>query len=397
MAVFSPERRMFKYWGFQAFVSEWIGFFFFVVCHHHRPFFFVFLSHYLSHLVVVSSIEKRKMRGGELGELGPQEFVSVRTMVLNIYDVVEHPFNYALAKYLTLGIHHTGVQVGSREFAFTLEGIVVTEPQRIPRCKLTHRVVLTRKATEDLVQTALSALQTEFTAATYDPLERNCNHFADAFCALVSSTRVPTWVNRAPTMASLLGTRFRLRPAKVTAPSLEWSAILVDAERCKMMPSSRRTRSTRVESLADDDDDSGDEVAEEIKTPTQQRNKPARRPSLMLGRFRRTKDPTPSPRPSSSSSPTSSPTNTRRKQPQEEKTNPRAAATQQQNDTRQVLPPTTWLDCLSEMTPGGEKKHKNKIHHTSAGGSIVGGLWDDDALLDSSRIVALEDTTTTRR
>ena len=57
----------------------------------------------------------------------------------------------------------------------------------------------------------------------------------------------------------------------------------------------------------------------------------------------------------------------------------------------------TWLDCLSEMTPGGEKKHKNKIHHTSAGGSIVGGLWDDDALLDSSRIVALEDTTATGR
>ena len=41
------------------------------------------------------------------------------TVVLNIYDVVEHPFAYSIGKWMTLGIHHTGIQVGMREFAFT--------------------------------------------------------------------------------------------------------------------------------------------------------------------------------------------------------------------------------------------------------------------------------------
>ena len=78
------------------------------------------------------------------------------TVVLNIYDVVEHPFAYSIGKWMTLGIHHTGIQVGMREFAFTLEGIVITEPHRIPRCKLTHRILLTRNATDAMVQGALT-------------------------------------------------------------------------------------------------------------------------------------------------------------------------------------------------------------------------------------------------
>ena len=152
------------------------------------------------------------------------------TVVLNIYDVVEHPFAYSIGKWMTLGIHHTGIQVGMREFAFTLEGIVITEPHRIPRCKLTHRILLTRNATDAMVQGALTKLQREFTPSTYDPLLKNCNHFSDAFCSKIGDKLVPTWVNRAPTMASMLGTRFRLRPAKVTAPPVAWSVMIPDGE-----------------------------------------------------------------------------------------------------------------------------------------------------------------------
>jgi len=169
------------------------------------------------------------------------------TILLNIYDVVEHPFNYQLAKYLSLGIHHTGIQIGMREFAFTLEGIVVTEPHRIPRCELTHRVLLTKSATDDVVQRALRNLQKQFTPQTYDPLELNCNHFADAFCRQIGDVRVPAWVNRAPQMASFLGTRFRLRPARVTAPALAWSLLLVDdddAAKKKALPSSSSSSSS---------------------------------------------------------------------------------------------------------------------------------------------------------
>ena len=46
------------------------------------------------------------------------------TVRLNVYDVVDHPFNYKIGKWLSLGIHHSGIQIDEREFAFTLEGIV---------------------------------------------------------------------------------------------------------------------------------------------------------------------------------------------------------------------------------------------------------------------------------
>lgn len=153
--------------------------------------------------------------------------VADTTIVVNIYDVVEHPFNYRLAKWMSLGIHHSGIQVGMREFAFTLEGIVVTEPHRIPRCKLTQRVVLTHDATEPMLQGVLEKLQRDFTPQTYDPLTLNCNSFTDAFCQCLG-TRLPSWVNRAPNIAQALGAKFQLRPPIITAPSLEWSRLLAE-------------------------------------------------------------------------------------------------------------------------------------------------------------------------
>ena len=44
------------------------------------------------------------------------------TITLNVYDVVDHPFHYAVGKMLSCGIHHSGIQVDEREFAFTLGG-----------------------------------------------------------------------------------------------------------------------------------------------------------------------------------------------------------------------------------------------------------------------------------
>ncbi|KAJ8604588.1 hypothetical protein CTAYLR_007637 [Chrysophaeum taylorii] len=148
-------------------------------------------------------------------------------VILNVYDVVDHPFHYEVAKMLTLGIHHTGVQVGNREFSFTLEGIVITEPRPpMVRCKLTSSEVQTRSASPETVQRALAKLQFEFTPLTYDPLHRNCNHFSAALISMVAGTSLPGWVNRAPTMAGMLGTRFRLKRASVTAPPVSWSVLI---------------------------------------------------------------------------------------------------------------------------------------------------------------------------
>lgn len=153
----------------------------------------------------------------------------IQTVILNVYDVVDHPYNYSVGKMLSLGIHHTGVQVGSREYSFTLEGIVVTRPRTHTAnntCRLTKSVVQ-GEASEEIVQRVLTTkLQFEFTPSTYDPLSNNCNHFSSALVEAVTGTKVPAWVNRAPRVAGMLGTRFKIDPAKATAPPVSWSLLL---------------------------------------------------------------------------------------------------------------------------------------------------------------------------
>ena len=77
-----------------------------------------------------------------------------------------------------------------------------------------------------------SSVETGALLSRYDPLLRNCNHFSAAFCGKLDCDRtVPAWVNRAPSIAAAVGTRFRLRPSKVTAPPVAWSVLLPEGER----------------------------------------------------------------------------------------------------------------------------------------------------------------------
>lgn len=151
-----------------------------------------------------------------------------QTVILNVYDVVDHPYHSSVGNMLSLGIHHTGVQVGSREYAFTLEGIVVTRPKKLiaNNCRLTKSVVQ-GEASEEVVQHVLtSRLQHEYTPSTYDPLSKNCNHFSTAFVEAITGTKVPPWVNRAPRVAGMLGTSVNVDPTKATAPPVSWSLLL---------------------------------------------------------------------------------------------------------------------------------------------------------------------------
>ena len=142
-------------------------------------------------------------------------------------QVEGHPFHSAVGKWLTLGIHHSGVQIGNKEFSFTLEGIVITDPRPpMHRCRLTSSHVQATQIPGDLVLRALGRLQSEYTPQTYDPITRNCNHFSAAFVAALTGRQVPGWINRAPTVAGLFGTRFQLKRATATAPPLACSVLL---------------------------------------------------------------------------------------------------------------------------------------------------------------------------
>jgi len=83
-------------------------------------------------------------------------------VILNVYDVEGHPFHYSVAKLLSLGIHHSGVQVGPKEFSFTLEGIVVTDPTPSQaHCTLTSSYIQANHVSADVLHRALNRLHYE--------------------------------------------------------------------------------------------------------------------------------------------------------------------------------------------------------------------------------------------
>lgn len=263
------------------------------------------------------------------------------TILLNIYDVVEHPFNYRVAKWMSLGIHHSGIQIGMREFAFTVEGIVVTEPHQIPRCKLTQKILLKQNATEALVLAILSRLQRKFKPQTYDPLYLNCNAFSDAFCRCVGS-RLPSWVNRAPTIARTLGASFRLRPPRITAPALEWSRMLVEDDANPSKPF------REIEIIQDEDPRSELQTTRPVEDSVKSRRKNKSKINV-----------SPKPRPSPS---------------------PNRIVTRV---------PTPWLDALSDGTYQQEQKEKGSVKLPAG----IDGVVNTDLLLASSTVVVDIDAT----
>ena len=45
----------------------------------------------------------------------------------------------------------------------------------------------------------------EFQPGTYDLVNKNCNHFSDAFCQVLVGTGIPGWVNRMASVGGRLG------------------------------------------------------------------------------------------------------------------------------------------------------------------------------------------------
>lgn len=117
------------------------------------------------------------------------------TMIPRINDVLIH---------CGMGVFHTGVQVGTREFAFgghpdTDSGIFQVTPRQCPSVRfrktlhLGHTNLSPRQV--DDILTYLG--RTEFIGNQYSLISRNCNTFSRAFSALLGvSDKYPAWVNR---------------------------------------------------------------------------------------------------------------------------------------------------------------------------------------------------------
>ncbi|XP_034589632.1 LOW QUALITY PROTEIN: deSI-like protein At4g17486 [Setaria viridis] len=119
---------------------------------------------------------------------------------LNVYDVT--PAN-GYARWLGLGVYHSGVQVHGVEYAYgahdgASSGIFEVVPRRCPGYTFRESVLVgTTGLTRAEVRALIAELAADFPGDAYNLVSRNCNHFCDAACRrLVARARIPRWVNR---------------------------------------------------------------------------------------------------------------------------------------------------------------------------------------------------------
>lgn len=125
-------------------------------------------------------------------------------VTLNVYSLLEN--NKKLSK-LGMGVYHTGVVVYGIEWGYgevvenpNASGLFCVHPgQAAGTLHRTIRIGYTTRSPMQ-VDTILHRLENEWRSREYHILHHNCNHFAQAFCDLLSTTeklRVPAWCNRA--------------------------------------------------------------------------------------------------------------------------------------------------------------------------------------------------------
>ncbi|KAK2956894.1 putative Desumoylating isopeptidase 2 [Blattamonas nauphoetae] len=118
---------------------------------------------------------------------------------LNVYDICLKGicFNNRL-----FGLYHTGLQIGSNEYAFgrakTGTGIWMQYPKIPPSyCKFRETIDMgVSFLTSAEIEFILDQLRVEYLGTTYDTLRKNCNHFTDDLLQRICGQRIPAWINK---------------------------------------------------------------------------------------------------------------------------------------------------------------------------------------------------------
>ena len=104
---------------------------------------------------------------------------------------------------LSLGLHHSGVEVSGREFSFNDGGVFQSRPLECtrgdePQCVLKESKFLgVHVGSTNEFNGVLNELRRAFPPGSYSLTGKNCNHFADAFCRALVGCGIPSYVNRA--------------------------------------------------------------------------------------------------------------------------------------------------------------------------------------------------------
>eukprot|EP00003_Mantamonas_plastica_P026125 TRINITY_DN5252_c0_g1_i1.p1 TRINITY_DN5252_c0_g1~~TRINITY_DN5252_c0_g1_i1.p1 ORF type:complete len:247 (+),score=66.63 TRINITY_DN5252_c0_g1_i1:213-953(+) len=124
------------------------------------------------------------------------------TVYLNVYDMAQ--FN-DLTYGVGLGVFHTGVEIGEKEYTFgghdfDSTGVFNMPPREIPDTPgVTFRESLVMGEIDMTVQDVdriVNAMKPDWPGNEYNILQRNCNHFSNALCERLLEKSIPNWVNR---------------------------------------------------------------------------------------------------------------------------------------------------------------------------------------------------------
>lgn len=126
------------------------------------------------------------------------------TVVLNVYDATQMrivgAFN-GVSFWLGAGAFHVGVEVQRQEWSFGRSsggsGVSYVRPKKHPLHRFRKAVSLgATRMSRVQVANLLLDLSGSWLGADYDILNKNCVHFAQAFCVLLGAEAVPLWVDR---------------------------------------------------------------------------------------------------------------------------------------------------------------------------------------------------------
>lgn len=135
-------------------------------------------------------------------------------VLLNVYDLAGSDILHKVNTVSTVnnclllgGFFHCGVELYSKEWCYGFaeegSGIVQVDPRLHPCHKYRYTVALgTTEKSEDEVREALAKLSEEWQGCHYSTLHRNCLSFSNDFCNELGVRRIPSWLDRAPRVAS---------------------------------------------------------------------------------------------------------------------------------------------------------------------------------------------------
>ena len=128
---------------------------------------------------------------------------------INIYEL--HPKANLFLSKIGIGLYHSGVVIGDREWTFgpfinnqtNENGIYSIPPGLFNEFRKTTLIVGQIDINEFDLTCIVNKFRQQFLSSEYEIIINNCNDFTKVFCREICNYDVPNWINRAAKITSL--------------------------------------------------------------------------------------------------------------------------------------------------------------------------------------------------